>query len=77
MADQMRHVLPPRIGGPITLMESGSDVLVLAHAGLGGFADIKQIWSGSLVGKTIHVAAWRYAAADIPAGRASRVRCAI
>lgn len=72
-AQKLRHVLPPRIGGPLTLLDTGYDVLVCAHEGLGGFAKIRDIWSGALVGRTINVAFWRISAGDIPAGRKARI----
>lgn len=71
-AHRMRHVLPPRLGGSLTLLDAGVDVVIVAHEGLGGFAHIGEIWSGSLVGKTIPVRAWRFDAADIPTDRTGR-----
>ncbi len=72
-ARRLRNVLPPRIGGPLTLLDSGYDVVVCAHEGLGGFAKIRDLWSGALVGQTINVVFWRIAAADIPSGRKARI----
>ncbi len=74
MAHSMRHVLPPRIGGAMTLFDAGADVLVVAHEGLGGFASVGEIWSGSLVGRTVPIRAWRHSAADIPEDRDARAR---
>jgi 1-acyl-sn-glycerol-3-phosphate acyltransferase len=74
MAQRMHHVLPPRLGGAMTLFDAGLDVLVVAHEGLGGFASISEIWSGSLVGRTIPIRAWRHAADSIPDDRRGRAR---
>ncbi len=67
-AERLKHVLPPRLGGPIALLEDadGVDVVFCGHAGFDGYAHISDIWSGRLVGKTIHIRFWRHAAAEIP-----------
>ena len=72
-AKGLRHVLPPRVGGPTTLLDSGYDVVFCAHHGLGGFAKIGDIWAGGMVGRTVNVRFWRVAAPDIPQGRRDRI----
>lgn len=72
-ASQLRHTMPPRIGGTLTLLEAGYDVVVCAHEGLGGFAKISDIWSGGLVGRTIHIELWRLPASEIPSDRRERI----
>jgi 1-acyl-sn-glycerol-3-phosphate acyltransferase len=72
-ASGLHHVLPPKVGGVLALLDSGADALVCAHEGLGGFAKLRDIWSGAMLNRTIRVKLWRIAAADIPRGRASRV----
>lgn len=72
-AGRLRHVLPPRIGGPLALLDTGSDVVLCGHEGLGGFARIGDIWSGALVGRTVSVKFWRIAAAEIPHDRKARI----
>ncbi len=72
-AERLRHLLPPRLGGPLTLLDTGYDVVFCAHEGLGGFAKVKDLWSGALVGGTIKIRFWRVAAADIPHGRRQRI----
>jgi 1-acyl-sn-glycerol-3-phosphate acyltransferase len=71
LADRLHHVLPPRLGGPLELLEGarGHDVVLCAHAGFDGFETIGDIWAGGLVGRTIHVRFTRFAAADVPADR--------
>ena len=54
--------------GPIALLEeaTGADVVFCGHAGFDGYAHISDIWSGRLVGKTIHIRFWRHPAAEVP-----------
>ncbi len=68
LADRLQHILPPRLGGPIALLEEATDadVVFCGHAGFDGYAHISDIWSGRLVGKTIHIRFWRHPAAEVP-----------
>ena len=74
LAGRLRHVLPPRLGGPLALLDEaqGIDVVFCAHVGLDGFEYISDIWRGGLVGATIRVAFWRVPAAEIPASEPER-----
>ncbi len=73
-AKGFRHVLPPRLGGPLAMLAaSDSDVVFMGHHGLGGFARVADIWSGALVGRLISVRYWRVPRGDIPDARADRV----
>ncbi|HSF87088.1 MAG TPA: 1-acyl-sn-glycerol-3-phosphate acyltransferase [Acidimicrobiia bacterium] len=72
-AAAMHHVLPPRVGGPLALLDSGYDVVLCGHEGLGGFARIGDVWSGALLGRTVRVCFWRIDAADIPRNRKARI----
>ncbi len=70
-----RRVLPPKPGGTLALLEaSGADVVVLAHRGLEGFARVKDMWSGGLVGTTVELRFWRVPRSDIPEDDKSRLR---
>jgi 1-acyl-sn-glycerol-3-phosphate acyltransferase len=75
LAARLRNVLPPRLGGPLALLDEGrgADVVVCGHVGLDGFEYIRDIWSGGLVGTTVRLRFWRYSAAEIPAGREERI----
>ena len=74
LANRLRHVLPPRLGGPLALLDAGDlDVVFCGHVGLDGFEYIRDIWSGGLVGTTVKVRFWRFPAADVPAGERERV----
>lgn len=68
LAARLRHVLPPRLGGPLALLEEarGADVVVCGHVGLDGFEHISDIWAGGLVRTTVRVRFWRSPAADVP-----------
>jgi 1-acyl-sn-glycerol-3-phosphate acyltransferase len=71
LADRLRYLLPPRLGGTVTLLESARDVdvVICGHVGLDGFEYISDIWSGGLVGTTIRLKFWRFPAADVPCER--------
>ncbi len=67
-AEAMTSVLPPRLGGPLTLLGSSSaDVVICAHRGLEGFEQVRDMLSGSLVGSTVWVRFSRFSRAEIPA----------
>ena len=70
LAGRLRNVLPPRLGGPLALLDEarGVDVVFCAHVGLDGFEYISDIWRGGLVGQTIRVGFWRVPAAEVPEG---------
>ena len=71
IASGFRHVLPPRLGGPLALLEAAPDVdlLLLEHTGFEGAGTFAQFWSGRLVGQTLRVRLRRFAANTIPATR--------
>lgn len=74
IASSLRGVLPPRPGGTLALLEaSTADVVVLAHRGLEGFARVKDMWKGGIVGSRIDVIFRRIARSEIPEGRTDRV----
>jgi 1-acyl-sn-glycerol-3-phosphate acyltransferase len=74
-SDRLNHVLPPRLGGPLALLDEvagRADVVFCGHVGLDGFEYIRDIWAGGLVGTTVRVRFWRYPAAEIPATEEER-----
>ena len=75
-ADRLQNLLPPRLGGPLALLEEtdGVDVVFCGHVGFDGFETVGDIWSGELVGKTIRMTMWRVPAAEIPGDRDGRTR---
>jgi hypothetical protein len=68
-------LLPPRLGGPLALIEGApdSDVVFIGHEGFEGAAKVKDVVRGSIVGRTIRVTAWKVSAADIPTDRDEQV----
>lgn len=66
-----RHLLPPRPGGPIALLEEAphAAVVVCGHVGLDEFHDLREIWSGGLVGTRVRVRFWRHERAELPTDR--------
>jgi hypothetical protein len=77
LADRLQNLLPPRLGGPLALLdeaaEDGIDIVFCGHAGFDGFQRVSNIWDGELVGTTISVRFWRAAAAEIPPDREARI----
>ena len=71
LAERLRHVLPPRLGGPLALIDAarGTDVVLCGHVGFDGFEYISDIWGGGLVGTTVKVRFWRFDGASVPEGR--------
>ena len=68
------HVLPPKTGGVLALLDSRTDVVVAAHTGFEELRGIKEIWSKAPVGRTISISFRRYPAADIPDSSEERKR---
>ena len=68
LADRLRHVLPPKLAGPVALLQAlpAADVLVFGHLGLDRFEYPRDMWRGDLVGTTVRMKLWRHAASDVP-----------
>ena len=75
-AQMLTHVLPPKPGGVLTLLDALPDVdcVFVAHAGLEAFAKVRDLSSGAVVGSTVHVQFWRVAANEIPNDDGERLR---
>ena len=76
LAERLRYVLPPRLGGALTLLEGapGADVVIFGHFGLDGFEYVSDIWAGGLVGTRVKLKFWRFPAASIPRERDALIR---
>jgi 1-acyl-sn-glycerol-3-phosphate acyltransferase len=76
VARTFEHCLPPKPGGALTLLSraEGVDVLVVAHRGLEGFAEIVDLLNGSVVGSKVEVRFWRIPASEIPSETDARRR---
>jgi hypothetical protein len=74
-ARELRHVLPPRLGGALGLLDRcpEADVLFVGHVGFDGAATLADLWYGRVVGRHVRVCLWRVPARQIPADRDARV----
>ncbi len=74
-ANRLNHVLPPKLGGPIAVLEETApcDVVFCGHAGFDGLRTVGDIWRGKLVGTTIHVRFQRFPGSEVPEGREDKV----
>ncbi len=75
-AEELQHVLRPRSGGALALLETApqADVVFLAHAGFEGSASFDRFASGALVHATVHARLWTIPAGQVPAERETRRR---
>lgn len=70
----VRHVLPPRPGGVLALLETiPGDVVVIAHAGLDRYPSFAELARAAPLADPIRVVAWRIGRADIPDGDDERI----
>lgn len=67
-AAPLKHLLPIRPGGALTLLDAAPacDVVFVGHHGLEGLTRLGEIWRGGLVGKTVTIKFWREAASSVP-----------
>jgi len=74
-AEQIRHLLPPKIGGVLAILEGApdADILVIGHTGFDGLRRMSEIWDGVLVGREIRVRIRRIPRADVPLDADARV----
>jgi 1-acyl-sn-glycerol-3-phosphate acyltransferase len=70
----LRHVLPPRLGGALGLLErnTGAAAVFCAHVGFEGTTSFNELLNGSLVRQVIRVRLWRVPFEEIPTERAAR-----
>lgn len=73
-AAALTHVLPPKTGGVLALLDASpeSDVVIVEHKGLEGFALVVDIWRGAMVRRTVRVRCRRIARRDIPTEGSAR-----
>ena len=70
----LRHVLPPRTGGVLALLDTIiADVVVIAHTGLDGYASFTELAKAVPLRKPINVTAWRVPTSQIPVADADRI----
>jgi 1-acyl-sn-glycerol-3-phosphate acyltransferase len=73
-AERLRHVLPPRLGGPLALLDAcpEADAVFCAHVGFDGVRTMGDLLAGALLGRTVRVALWRVPRAAVPEGDDAR-----
>lgn len=76
IARSFSHCLPPKTGGALALLDAApeTDVLIVAHRGLEGFAEIADLFSGAVVGKSVDIRVWRVPWREIPKTKPERER---
>lgn len=74
-ATALTHVLPPRTGGTLALLDAtpGVDVVICGHTGFDGALRLGDLWSGALVGRHVRVHFRRVPRSDIPSDRDARI----
>lgn len=70
----LEHVLPPRPGGVLALLDSiPADIVVIAHTGLDHYASFTDLAKGVPLRDPVRVTAWRVPRDRIPDGDAERI----
>lgn len=72
----LRHVLPPRPGGVLALLDAipEADVVFIVHTGLEHFGSFGELARAVPLDDQIHVDGWRVPEAEIPADDVARIR---
>lgn len=75
-AQALTHVLPPRPGGVLALLDAlpGVDCVFFAHSGLESLEKVKNVVSGEVVGSNVVGTLWRIPRSQIPKDQEERVR---
>ena len=73
---KLRHVLPPRVRGPITLLATRPDAqaLFFAHSGMDRVTTLKEVARGSLIDCSLKIAYWTVTANSIPRDKLAQLR---
>lgn len=72
-ASVLRHLLPPRPGGALALLNTNTDIIFVAHAGFGEAHYLRDYLKGKVTGCRVQVRIWRVPAASIPTDRTARL----
>jgi 1-acyl-sn-glycerol-3-phosphate acyltransferase len=74
-AGRLQHVLPPRLGGTLALLEAetGADVVFCVHFGFDGIRSFVDFLGGGLIDRTVEVEFWRVPAAHVPGQRDDQI----
>jgi len=73
-AAKLRHLLPPRLGGTLALLDRFAEretgcVVVCGHTGFEGTTTLRDIWRGTLIDRVVRVRCWTTAVDALPADR--------
>ena len=73
--EALRRVLPPRLGGPLALLETAreADVVFIGHIGFEGLSSLGSVLSGALVGRVVQLRFWRFPRREVPTSRTELV----
>ena len=68
LLDRWPDLLPPRKGGPLTILNTNTekDIVFLAHVGFEGSASLIDLINGSWMNQRIHLHFWRIPFSEIP-----------
>lgn len=71
----LRHLLPPRTRGPQAVLDAApeADVCIFGHGGFEGFAGLRDLLRGGLVGRRIDVRLRVFPRSELPTQSAGRV----
>ncbi len=74
-AAQLKHTLPPRLGGALSLLNlnENADVIFCAHAGFDGVVDLRDFLNGLMIGRTVKIKFMRVQFSAIPVSVEARV----
>lgn len=74
-ADRLRHVLPPRPGGVLQLVDAAphADVVFVGHVGFEGFSRLADLWRNVPLRRPVLVRTWRVPALEVPTNAAERL----
>jgi 1-acyl-sn-glycerol-3-phosphate acyltransferase len=69
----LEHVLPPRVEGVLSVLDTQPfDVLIVAHTGFGEIHSVADAWKALGSHTSVQFRSWRFDADDIPAGEDAR-----
>ena len=67
-AEALTHTLPPRPAGTLALLRAnpGVDVVFCGHVGFEAVTELRHLFLGAMIDRTLRVKLWRIPYADIP-----------
>ncbi|MGH8902086.1 MAG: 1-acyl-sn-glycerol-3-phosphate acyltransferase [Egibacteraceae bacterium] len=75
LARRMRHLVAPRPGGVLAVLDAApdADVVFVAHTGLEQLDSVLDLWCGLPMDREIRARFWTVTARDVPRGRDERI----